>query len=70
MLVKVKIINAHIREGEDDTLNEFCGLNNGDIIWADYAENGTGELLFWIQCNDGVTYLRDGEFEVVDEGQD
>lgn len=70
MLVKVKIINDSLLHEEDDVqigLKEFCDLKNGDIVEADFAENECGKFLYWIECGEGVTYLRDGEYEVIDE---
>lgn len=63
--IKVKIINAHHTDDECmESLHDFCGVNDGDIVSAEMMENGT----VFISSKDGEndTYLRECEYEVVE----
>lgn len=69
-IVKVKIIDAHRRSDEDGlTLNEYAGLNDGDIISAEIIDG----IAVCNLAEDGeygnagdIFHVEEGEYEVVE----
>lgn len=61
--VKVKIINAHFSNGEClESLHDFLGVSDGDIVDATLWKGD----YFVVDSDGNETYLRNGEFEVVE----
>lgn len=62
-IVKVKIINAHFADDECvETLHDFCGVNDGDVIDAVWHT----DCVFLSNTDGHETYLRKCEYEVVE----
>lgn len=65
-LIKVKIIDAHRTYDDDcepmESLHDFYGFNNGDIIEVEKLSDGC----VYLAHPNGDSFLRKGEYEVVE----